>query len=275
MIEVMKLGKLRTNREPSPLDDLTELEASLREEGLQVPLLVNGNFIVVDGVRRLAAIRRLGYKDAICQVTDDFNEAMENLAEGRKSSLQKKQSPSRVYGQYALIAVMGHQMQMQARGVIPTTGSRRGGNLRMAEPLPSSRIRYTELMDIKPHTLQNIVTMYNYLFVQMGRDNPKRKQFSEMLDRLDRGELSTSRVFNFYTQLKASEGGNGLSGAQQEQILTAAISSMEGLRRGLQDTLPLSSNVRRETVATYLKESRAFLTNMRVLNNEIERQLSE
>lgn len=274
MIEVMKLGTLRTNREPSPLDDLKKLEASLRTEGLQVPLLVNRNRYVIDGVRRLAAIRRLGYTEAICQVTDDIDEALENLTEGRKSPLQVLQTPSRIYGQYSLISVMGKSNQMARRASRGTTGSKKDGTLRYAESINSYRDRYLEIMGLKTYLLQETISMYN-LLEELSEDNPSRKQFAEALERLDRGEVSMTRAHKIYARLKRTEGSSLNSGAQQNQILTQALGAMEGMWRGLQDTVPLSSNVDRETVANYITESRAFISRMRILTNEIERQLNE
>lgn len=274
MIQVVKVGKLRTNREPSPLDDFTELEASLLNGGLQVPLLVNENMFVVDGVRRLAAIKKLGFKDVICQVTNDFDEAMENLAEGRKSALQVASTPSRLYGQYTLISVMGDMRVTRLKAEIPWVGKKAEGNMRRAAVIGSYRHEYIKLMGVKENLLQEALTMYRYLET-MGKDNPSRKTFAEAMERWNRGETSQARVHNLYVQLRQTDGGRRNSGVQQNQILTGALSAMEGMWRGLQDTLPLSPDVDREKVSNYIRESRAFASRMRTLANEMERQLNE
>lgn len=61
MLEVLKVRKLRIDREPE--NDLLFLQKSIQDHGVVTPILVDHSDTVVDGVRRVTACLRLGIED--------------------------------------------------------------------------------------------------------------------------------------------------------------------------------------------------------------------
>jgi hypothetical protein len=74
------LDDLVLDRTVDPADDLSSLTKHIREHGLQVPILVNQDLLVIDGYRRLEALRRLGYGEEVTVAsTQDYIEACQHL----------------------------------------------------------------------------------------------------------------------------------------------------------------------------------------------------
>ena len=65
------------NHPRKDLGNLETLEASIRRDGLQEPPMVmasdQGNFLILDGVRRVEVAKRLGWKEMLCLVRENLN----------------------------------------------------------------------------------------------------------------------------------------------------------------------------------------------------------
>ena len=65
------------------LGDVQPLIQSIKERGLQVPILVTEDLLVLDGARRIVAYMSLGYKDIPVVVTNDWDKVVEHLEHTR------------------------------------------------------------------------------------------------------------------------------------------------------------------------------------------------
>lgn len=268
MIEVVPLAKIKS-RGINPGDDLTELEASLRKDGLKVPLLLNGNHVLVDGARRLQAIKNLGLTDAVCQVTDDFDEAMANLTQARKGEHRVPISHRRLYEQYTLISVMGFARASRRRLGVPLKRGIRG-----AERGFGFREEYTALIDNpKKWVLDRTMTAYR------GLDNmepgPNRDKLLQLLAKVEQTGEGPTAASKFARQIAFSDPGARVTLAQQRQIFRNTVSSMEGLHKGLKSIGDLDPDLPREEVEEFISDIKGFVSKMRTFANQLERQLSE
>ena len=79
--EQVEISQLKTTR-PWPEDSLKALIKDLRTNGMQEPVLVRASgLIVIDGMRRIAAAKELGWSKVPAVVTDDLLEICEILRE--------------------------------------------------------------------------------------------------------------------------------------------------------------------------------------------------
>jgi len=61
-------------------DNLPQLEKSLNEDGLRVPIVVTTKYEVIDGLRRLQAAKNLGWAHIDCLVTNDYLRILDGVA---------------------------------------------------------------------------------------------------------------------------------------------------------------------------------------------------
>jgi hypothetical protein len=271
LIEVVKVGKLKTNRDISPGDNLEELEKSLREDGLLVPLLVNGDMIVVDGVRRLTAIKKLGYKDAICQVTTDFDVAMASLIEAKAAGGQVPLTPRRLIRQYQLISKMGEARLSERRATIPLKRNS-DGSLSRSRSLGRYKDEYKKLVGVAESLLQEMLAVYRH-FDRLDPKAPGFKDLKQILDRAEAGEVPIAQVNKLHRIIVRGEYGHNSS--LQSQILSSTISTMQGMATALASVDALSPDLDREEVKVFITEARKFIRKLRSTTNSMGRQLNE
>jgi ParB-like chromosome segregation protein Spo0J len=76
------VNKLHVSRPDTT--DLSELEASIKQHGIQRPLVVDRDGLVLDGVRRLTVAKSLGMKDVPVIISQDYEQTMAHITETRK-----------------------------------------------------------------------------------------------------------------------------------------------------------------------------------------------
>lgn len=71
---------------PKVLDNNPKLRASLAKEGLLVPLLVNSNYEIIDGVDRYVEAQALGWTEIPVTIPETYDEACALLSEARHTA---------------------------------------------------------------------------------------------------------------------------------------------------------------------------------------------
>jgi hypothetical protein len=77
------LGILQRRRFSRPMGDLAPLKRSMNARGVDVPILVTPTYEVVDGERRVAVARQLGWRAIPCLATSDFDTMCKHLLAAR------------------------------------------------------------------------------------------------------------------------------------------------------------------------------------------------
>lgn len=71
----------RTNRQRESLDDLEELAASIKARGLFHPIIIDRDYKLIAGERRIEATRSLGETDILCRFFDSLSETERQIVE--------------------------------------------------------------------------------------------------------------------------------------------------------------------------------------------------
>jgi len=85
-VEVIKVG----SRHRQDLGDLTGLARSIAKFGLLCPITVTDEWFVVCGVRRLAAVKSLGWKHVPVWVRSDLSDPLRVLFAEREDEAHRK-----------------------------------------------------------------------------------------------------------------------------------------------------------------------------------------
>ena len=89
MIKELKVAELVADRQLGTTDEdkrqLDRVQASMAKDGLKVPLLVNTDKVVLDGLRRLVAAQNLGWETIPCAVTNDYAQMLHMVTKAREA----------------------------------------------------------------------------------------------------------------------------------------------------------------------------------------------
>lgn len=83
LLKQLPVDRLTSQRVVRRTDNLPQLEKSLNEDGLRVPIVVTTGLVVIDGLRRLQAAKNLGWTHIDCLVTNDYLRILDGVAAAR------------------------------------------------------------------------------------------------------------------------------------------------------------------------------------------------
>lgn len=274
MIELIPVAKIKVDRELTPPPDsqkLAPLKQDLINRGLQVPLLLTSDLYIIDGQRRLEAIKEAGLADAICQVTSDFDEAMENLGKAQAGKFRIPMTPSRLYYQYRLLTDMGQQRMLRRREVVAVLGSRKTGDRRLAESLGSYREEYLKVVEGAVASLQYIMSTYkHYMELEEGIE---RQELRQLLLQGEEPGGSIQRAYRYHRSLR--QGRLSTTLPDQRRILESTTATMRGMEASLEHIGRVHRQLPPDEAREWIENSRRFVSFMRSFNIELERQLRE
>jgi ParB-like nuclease family protein len=248
MAKHVPIGAIRTDRKLEPDDDISEstLAWEIRKSGgLEVPILVDGNYNLIDGLRRLEALRALGHTKVEVTATSMFPVACEHIKRAREHGVGAVPlSPRRIWEIHqalkpVLTATKSHFMTGRRKG----TGAKgsAGGRplLAMALGLGSESV------------LQAVTQVYRTAANEGNSEKGKRAK--EAIRMLEAGETTVYGAVAFMTSNQGLKG-NLRKYHEQKDVLDNAIASMRGIIRGLQDLGPLDPRFPLQEAQTKLKD---------------------
>jgi hypothetical protein len=121
MLKELAVDRLLSDRPwPTDVDDMMD---SIRKDGVRVPILVTPQHVVIDGNRRLAAARKLGYTHIPCIVTSDYMRIVEALQAARDDINGRSPKMSRLAELYSQIRAFGNSWSNARRTIVPREGN--------------------------------------------------------------------------------------------------------------------------------------------------------
>lgn len=242
-------------------DDLTELTKSIQEHGLEVPILVTQDYHLIDGLRRIEALRSLGETEVDTVPTYMYPRACEVIKQAREHGVAAAPlTPQRIWEIYTTLQpLLNITRSYNQRGKPPR--SRVG-------KISGGRVLFSESIGIPDGQVQALVNVYNKL------NHPElSERAAEALDKINRGETT------FYGAVEYIRKGERFSGdisgvAQQQEIIESAITSLDGTLRALSRLGKLHKKFPKEEAEQRLTElagTRYKLTKfIRLLTEEIK-----
>jgi hypothetical protein len=217
-------------------DDLTNLAKDIQAYGLAVPVLVDQNMNLIDGLRRLRAVESLGQDSVDVVVTSMYPVACEMLKRAREHGIEAAPlGPRRIWQIYTDMqpifkvtkstALRGRQKGQRLKHEI-------GGRplLAKALDLPSEAV------------LQAITYVYRLAQTDTGAKGTKAREAVRLLES---GEVTAYGAADY---IKRTEGLKGSITNLNEQRVTLrdSVSSLRGLVTGLERLGPLNKGLRPE-----------------------------
>lgn len=247
--QMIPIASIVNSRELRPDDDLTKLSISLRSggEGQQRPIIVDEDMNLIDGLRRVEALRLLKKTHASAVVTTTFEDTCAVLDKTRKHGyLSRPVTPLRVWEIFN--ATYKQQKERGAR-LRARPGPERAAGLEIR-----SRAMLGEALGFHGEGILAAATQL-YKSLLTNTDPSKVEALADIRRRMEAGLLS---VYSARGAISRLEKGIFLNGdivgvADQRQALAAAVSQLNGVARGLSRIGPLGPDFTEAELQMYLK----------------------
>lgn len=229
MTKHVAIDSITLDRALDPGDDLSELVKSIKEEGQIVPVLVTQDYQLIDGLRRLEALRSMGETEIIAVPTVLYPRACEVLKQAVQHGVAALPlTPDRIWHLYsAMQPILATTKAHYQRGKRKTQGVRQsaGGRELFVAALNGA---------MTDGELQALIYTYRAL-----SDPARAQKASEALSLNSEGKLS---YYGMSEYVRKAIGFTGRIKAPKEQmeVLEAAVTSLHGVLRALNQLGPIS-----------------------------------
>lgn len=258
MERTVPISSIVTNRTLEPGDDVTELADHIRDSGLVIPILVNQNYELIDGLRRLEALRSLGFSVAHVIPVTMFGPAATWIKRAREHGiLARPLSPRRIANLYSMCRPLiqvsrSHEMRGKPKG--------KGAHV-------NGRERFLEASGVQSEAyLQAVIQTYRMAEEQTVRGELAR----QAIDLMERGTLSAYGALE-WVKRRYNEG-NVTEAAEQLDLLENTVQMLSGITFGIKRLAPLHADVKKAQIDPIVKQLRAFRRTLYQLINTLERE---
>lgn len=250
MARTVVIDEIIMDRVLDPDDDLTELTQSINKTGLAVPILLTQDLELVDGLRRLEAMRRLGHDTVDAVVTYMYPMACDALeAAVKHGRYAKPLTGQRVWEIYSKM-----QPLLYITRSFYQRGKPKGSQVRSA----GGRLFLAKALGMRSASLLQAITQ-----VHRAAEVPETAaKATEAIRLVQAKEMTYYQAVDFVTN-KAGLHGDVVSATAQQETLDAAATSMNALVRALGRLGPLHKKFPKEEVDAKVAElayARAKLT---------------
>lgn len=164
-----------------------DLEQSIKEVGIQHPIIVRVDMVVIDGVRRIEAARALGMKKVPVLVTEDFDAIIETMMKAHEDGLHALPADHyRIFYFHRDVRDMFHgpgfQKRFRATPWMKDLATGRGHDTRF--PL---RLMMGFAFGTNQTRIQSAVFLLNRVF---DHTHPDHKYASKVLEEIDDGKYA-------------------------------------------------------------------------------------
>lgn len=258
MERTVPIDSIVVNRTLEPGDDVTQLAEHIRDSGLQVPLLVNQNYELIDGLRRLEALRSLGFTAVHVVPVTMFLPAATWIERAREHGvLAKPLSPRRIWQLYSaclpLISVSrSHEMRGKKHG--------RGVSI-------NGRERFLEASGVHSESfLQAVIQTYRLAEEKSTRGELARQAIVLM----ERGSISPYGAVD-YVKRRQEQG--AITGAKDQlALLENTVHALSGINFSIRRLGVLDSEITNQQLDPILREFRNFRRILHQLIHSLEKE---
>lgn len=220
MAKRVAIDKIVIDRALVPGDDLAELARSIKENGQEVPILVTHEYELIDGLRRIEALRSLGETEVSVVPTYMYPRACELIKQAQQHGVAAAPlTPQRIWEMYsALRPLLNITRSHLQRGIPP-------GN-RLGKTAGGQR-SFADAIGVPHGQVSALLSVYHKL------DDPQfGPKAAEALALLKRGEVTFYGAADFIRR-GARLNGDITGLAQQQETLESAITSLNATIRAV------------------------------------------
>lgn len=239
-VRAVEVAGLQTDRQWPDDEGIDKLAADIRRHGVKEPILVIGREdYVLDGVRRVAAMRKLGREHIPAYVSNNmFDVAIRmyetNAPEGF-SPLRRVEIIRHVH------ALMGSRLDQSKANVRLATYIAGQGNEKEVKPLLRQAGTARTLL-VMASRGPNPYTRIQYLVPVIKSADAGNEFARELLSRYESGEIGLGQLYTLWKEGIARPG-DVLKAAEQREILTQAGLSIASAVYALQKLGPIHSSI--------------------------------
>ena len=233
MAKRVAIDSIITDRVLVPGDDLNDLIASIKETGLEVPPLVTQDFELIDGLRRIEALRQLGETEVVVVPTFLYPRACEQIKQAREHGVAALPlTPHRIWDIYT---------KMQPLLYVTKAHNQRGKTKMASKPSAGGRELLSKALGFRSDgELQALVYVFRAL------DDPaKMGRATEAIDRLASGDITYYGASEFVRKTTGFVGDITILSHQRE-TLESAVTALNGTVNGLNRLGPLNKKFSKE-----------------------------
>lgn len=265
MAKLIPIDQVVTDRKLRDDDDVSELARYINDQGQKVPILMDHDGNLIDGLRRVEALRSLGRTTVLATQTSMYPVVCALLTQAREHGVGAVPlTPRRIWEIYSAARPL-LQVTRSAYGAGKAKGQRYdkqiGGRRMLGRALGFNSVS----------GLQAITHAYRAL----GDPSPERAKRAEEAVRL----LEEKKI-SYYQAVELINRPQGLKGplrslSEQRSALQTATATYRGLIRGLESLGPIHKGMPEEELRGYLGELLALRAQMhkfmRLLQEETTR----
>lgn len=247
MIQVVKMSLIKTDRELQPTDDIGPLVADIRERGLQVPIAISPKFELIDGLRRIKALEKLGEIDVSTLLCTTFEEAVAELDQTRVEGTHwRPPSPRRVWELQNSLRPLVEKRLKDQRAL--AKGKPQHSRIPALEPS-----RSVVSKAIGQNSDSYLAESQNLWNIATNETHPEQEMALDLLKRVEAGEMP---LYGVRPRLDhaAIFGGDVLTLREQERLIKNFIHNLSAVLTAGSRMGPIHPKMSKEDRKNYLKE---------------------
>lgn len=258
MERTVPIDSIVVNRTLEPGDDVTELAEHIRDSGLQIPLLVSQNYELIDGLRRLEALRSLGHTAIHVTPVTMFLPAATWIQRAREHGvLAKPLTPRRIWHLYSAclpLIQMSRSHEMR--------GKRFGKGVSI-----NGRGRFLEATGVRSESyLQAILQTFRLAEEKSTRGELARQAIVLM----EQGSISAYGAVD-YVKKRQEQG--AITGAKDQlALLENTVHAFSGINFSLRRLGPLDPGISKQQLDPVIRELRNFRRELHQLIHNLEKE---
>lgn len=268
MNQVVNISLIKVDRDLQAGDDIGPLVADIRENGLLVPIAISAKFELIDGLRRIKALEKLGETQVSTVLCVTFEDAVTELNQCRvEGSHWRKPSPRRVYEIHTALQPLIRERIVKQRSQV--RGKPRWTPAPRVEP--ARNMVSKALGHNSDSFLAESVSLWG---IATDDTNPESEKALELLKLVEAGELA---LYGVRTRLDQGRifGGDVLTLREQERLIKNFIRNLSAVLTAGSRMGPLNPKIPEADLKEYLKElialRRQLYTFVRTFEQETEK----
>lgn len=249
MDQLFEISTITIKRELAPDDtNIPALAKSIKRNGQRVPILINQNFELIDGLRRIEAIRLNGGTIVRTTIAESFEAAIEELNQSRlDGEFWRKPTPRRVWEinesltPYVKRRIRANRQQLRGKPQ----------HSKLENPvIPARTLLYQAFGHSSDSFLGEAIHIWN---LANNAEDWRSEYARQLAEAVERGEVA---LFGVRARLERAEifRGDIVAPAEQRRVMNNFVTHMDGLLKSVEGMGPLHPKTTKNQKTIWLKD---------------------
>lgn len=249
MDQLLEISTITIKRGLAPDDtEIPELAKSIKRNGQRVPILINQSFELIDGLRRIEAVRSNGGTIVTARIAETFEMAIDELNESRvDGEFWQTPSPLRVWQINQLLIPYVKRRIKENRQRLKG----RPQHSKLANPPTPARTMLHQAFGFNSDSyVGESIHLWN---LATSTEDWRAEYAKELAEAVERGEVP---LFGVRARLERAEifRGDITAPADQKRVMNNFITHMGGLTKSVESMGPLNQKITKNQKEIWLKE---------------------